>query len=110
LVQTRNTRLHIPGAVFRKKEKRPQEVGHEKHITEDPQQATQSAYIIPCTCGRNICVGEKGKPPNMLIRERIRRHGLGTWSFEKSKLAKHVYDESRNQFQMFYYKQEVKGM
>jgi hypothetical protein len=45
----------------------------------------------------------------MRIREHIRRQS-GSGSFEKSKLAKDVYEEGMNQVKMFYYKQEVKEM
>jgi hypothetical protein len=59
-------------------------------LERDPQQTAQSIYSIPCECGRSY-IGEKGRPLAVWLHEH--RHNLKQGLLEKSKLAKHAYNE-----------------
>jgi hypothetical protein len=56
----------------------------------DPQQTAQCVYSIPCECGRSY-MGETGRPVAVLLSEH--RRNLKEDLAEKSKLARHAYEE-----------------
>jgi predicted GIY-YIG superfamily endonuclease len=56
----------------------------------DPQQTAQCIYSIPCESGRSY-IGETGR--SLAVRLREHRHNLKQGLLEKSKLAKHAYEE-----------------
>jgi hypothetical protein len=59
-------------------------------LERDLQQMAQCVYSIPCECGRSY-IGETGRPLAVWLFEH--RHNLKQGLVEKSKLAKHAYEE-----------------